>query len=94
MGGQLRGTSSNSSESDLLSWTDPNKITWINGVIELIGIIEKGAYSPSLLSWKGQSNKVISNPSNGYMYYNTEKTEIMSIGSVNGMKSQHTKTTR
>lgn len=72
-GGQLRGTSSNSSESDLLSWTDPNKIKWINGVIELIGIIEKGAYSPSLLSWKGQSNKVISNPSNGYMYYNTEK---------------------
>lgn len=72
-GGQLRGTSSNSSESDLLSWTDPNKITWINGVIELIGIIEKGAYSPSLLSWKGQSNKVIQNPSNGYMYYNTEK---------------------
>lgn len=72
-GGQLRGTSSNSSESVLLSWTDPNKITWINGVIELIGIIEKGAYSPSLLSWKGQSNKVISNPSNGYMYYNTEK---------------------
>jgi len=72
-GGRLRGTSSNSSESDLLSWTDPNKITWINGVIELIGIIEKGAYSPSLLSWKGQSNKVISNPSNGYMYYNTEK---------------------
>lgn len=72
-GGQLRGTSSNSSESYLLSWTDPNKITWINGVIELIGIIEKGAYSPSLLSWKGQSNKVISNPSNGYMYYNTEK---------------------
>jgi len=72
-GGQLRGTSSNSSESDLLSWTDPNKITWINGVIELIGIIEKGAYSPSLLSWKGQSNKVIPNPSNGYMYYNTEK---------------------
>ena len=72
-GGQLRGTSSNSSESDLLSWTDPNKITWINGVIELIGIIEKGACNPSLLSWKGQSNKVISNPSNGYMYYNTEK---------------------
>jgi hypothetical protein len=72
-GGQLRGTSSNSSESDLLSWTDPNKITWINGVIELIGIIEKGAYSPSLLSWKGQSNKAIPNPSNGYMYYNTEK---------------------
>lgn len=72
-GGQLRGTSSNSSESKLLSWKDPNKITWINGVIELIGIIEKGAYSPSLLSWKGQSNKVIPNPSNGYMYYNTEK---------------------
>ena len=72
-GGQLRGTSSNSSELNLLSWTDPNKITWINGVIELIGIIEKGAYSPSLLSWKGQSNKVIPNPSNGYMYYNTEK---------------------
>lgn len=72
-GGQLRGTSSNSSESDLLSWADPNKITWINGVIELIGIIEKGTYSPSLLSWKGQSNKVIPNPSNGYMYYNTEK---------------------
>lgn len=72
-GGQLRGTSSNSSESNLLSWKDPNKITWINGVIELIGIIEKGAYSPSLLSWKGQSNKVIPNPSNGYMYYNTEK---------------------
>lgn len=72
-GGQLRGTSSNSSESNLLSWTGPNKITWINGVIELIGVIEKGAYSPSLLSWKGQSNKVIPNPSNGYMYYNTEK---------------------
>lgn len=72
-GGQLRGTSSNSSELDLLSWAGPNKITWINGVIELIGIIEKGAYSPSLLSWKGQSNKVIPNPSNGYMYYNTEK---------------------
>ena len=72
-GGQLRGASSNPSESDLLPWTDPNKITWINGVIELIGIIEKGAYSPSLLSWKGQSNKVIPNPSNGYMYYNTEK---------------------
>lgn len=72
-GGQLRGTSSNSSKLDLLSWADPNKITWINGVIELIGIIEKGAYSPSLLSWKGQSNKVIPNPSNGYMYYNTEK---------------------
>lgn len=72
-GGQLRGTSSNSSESDLLSWADPNKITWINGAIELIGIIEKGTYSPSLLSWKGQSNKAIPNPSNGYMYYNTEK---------------------
>lgn len=72
-GGQLRGTYSNSYESDLLSWADPNKITWINGVIELIGIIEKGTYSPSLLSWKGQSNKAIPNPSNGYMYYNTEK---------------------
>ena len=72
-GGQLRGTISNTSESNLLSWTDPNKIKWINGVIELIGIIEEGAYSPSLLSWKGQSNKVIPNPSNGYMYYNTEK---------------------
>lgn len=72
-GGQLRGTTSNTSESNLLSWTDPNKIKWINGVIELIGIIEKGAYSPLLLSWKGQSNKVIPNPSNGYMYYNTEK---------------------
>lgn len=72
-GGQLRGTTSNTSESNLLSWTDPNKIKWINGVIELIGIIEEGAYSPSLLSWKGQSNKVIPNPSNGYMYYNTEK---------------------
>lgn len=56
-----------------MSWADPNKITWINGVIELIGIIEKGTYSPSLLSWKGQSNKAIPNPSNGYMYYNTEK---------------------
>lgn len=78
-GGQLRGTSSNSSESDLLSWTGPNKITWINGVIELIGIIEKGAYSPSLLSWKGQSNKVISNPSNGYMYYNTEKKQKLCL---------------
>lgn len=72
-GGQLRGISSNSSESDLLSRIGPNKITWINGVIELIGIIEKEACSPSLLSWKGQSNKVIPNPSNGYMYYNTEK---------------------
>lgn len=72
-GGQLRGTTSNTSESNLLSWTDPNKIKWINGVIELIGIIEEGACSPSLLSWKGQSNKVIPNPSNGYMYYNTEK---------------------
>ena len=72
-GGQLRGTTSNTPESNLLSWTDPNKIKWINGVIELIGIIEEGAYSPSLLSWKGQSNKVIPNPSNGYMYYNTEK---------------------
>lgn len=72
-GGQLRGTISNTSESNLLSWTDPNKIKWINGVIELIGIIEEGAYSPLLLSWKGQSNKVIPNPSNGYMYYNTEK---------------------
>lgn len=72
-GGQLRGTTSNTSESNLLSWIDPNKIKWINGVIELIGIIEEGAYSPSLLSWKGQSNKVIPNPSNGYMYYNTEK---------------------
>lgn len=72
-GGQLRGTTSNTSESNLLSWTDPNKIKWINGVIELIGIIEEGAYSPLLLSWKGQSNKVIPNPSNGYMYYNTEK---------------------
>lgn len=78
-GGQLRGTSSNSSESNLLSWTDPNKITWINGVIELIGIIEKGAYSPSLLSWKGQSNKVIPNPSNGYMYYNTEKKQKLCL---------------
>lgn len=72
-GGQLRGTTSNTSESNLLSWTDTNKIKWINGVIELIGIIEEGAYSPLLLSWKGQSNKVIPNPSNGYMYYNTEK---------------------
>lgn len=72
-GGQLRGTTSNTSESNLLSWTDPNKIKWINGIIELIGIIEEGAYSPLLLSWKGQSNKVIPNPSNGYMYYNTEK---------------------
>ena len=72
-GGQLRGTTLNTSESNLLSWTDPNKIKWINGVIELIGIIEEGAYSPLLLSWKGQSNKVIPNPSNGYMYYNTEK---------------------
>lgn len=72
-GGQLRGTTSNTSESNLLSWTEPNKIKWINGVIELIGIIEEGAYSPLLLSWKGQSNKVIPNPSNGYMYYNTEK---------------------
>ena len=78
-GGQLRGTTSNTSESNLLSWTDPNKIKWINGVIELIGIIEEGAYSPLLLSWKGQSNKVIPNPSNGYMYYNTEKKQKLCL---------------
>lgn len=74
-GGQLRGTAPNTSESNLLSWTDPNKIKWINGVIELIGIIERKSYSPSLLSWKGQSNMAIPNPSNGYMYYNIEKSK-------------------
>ena len=74
-GEQLRGTAPNTSESNLLSWTDPNKIKWINGVIELIGIIERKSYSPSLLSWKGQSNMAIPNPSNGYMYYNIEKSK-------------------
>lgn len=74
-GGQLRGTTPNTSESNLLSWTDPNKIKWINGVIELIGIIERKSYSPSLLSWKGQSNMAIPNSSNGYMYYNIEKSK-------------------
>lgn len=72
-GGQLRGTTSNTSESNLISWEDPNKIKWINGVIELIGIIESESYSPSLLNWKGQSNMDIPNPSNGYMYYNIGK---------------------
>ena len=47
----------------------------MNGVIELIGIIERKSYSPSLLSWKGQSNMAIPNPSNGYMYYNIEKSK-------------------
>lgn len=74
-GGQLRGTAPNTSESNLSSWTDPNKIKWMNGVIELIGIIERKSYSPSLLSWKGQSNMAIPNPSNGYMYYNIEKSK-------------------
>lgn len=71
-GSPIRGCSSSVEAASLLSWGDPNKIRWINGIMELIGVIDNVYCSASLLIWKGSLSSEPANPSNGWMYYNTK----------------------
>lgn len=71
-GSPIRGCSSSVEAASLLSWGDPNKIKWINGIMELIGVIDNVYCSSSLLTWRGSLGSAPSNPSNGWMYYNTK----------------------
>lgn len=71
-GSPIRGCSSSVEAASLLSWGDPNKIKWINGIMELIGVIDNVYCSSSLLTWKGSLGSGPSNPLNGWMYYNTK----------------------
>ena len=72
-GTPIRGYSSNLSSSDITTWYDPNKVRWINGIIELIGTPETTYHNfGDLIVWKGVSNTVLLNPSNGWLYYNSK----------------------
>lgn len=71
-GSPIRGCSSNATEDGILSWKDPNKIRWINGIMEIIGVLEEVEIKASLLKWSGSLSEPPSTPSNGNMYYNTK----------------------
>ena len=70
----LRGSNVNLSSDSLLSYSDPYKIDWISGIIELVGTPElNGRILADLISWRGASAGPPASPSNGWLYYDTKR---------------------
>ena len=66
----LRGSNVNLSSDSLLSYSDPYKIDWISGIIELVGTPElNGRILADLISWQGASAGPPASPSDGWLYY-------------------------
>lgn len=73
-GSLIRGTNTGLAEDDLLSYTDPYKIEWISGIIELIGTPEyNGREMVKLISWRGELEQPPTNPQSGWLYYNEKE---------------------
>lgn len=73
-GSQIRGTNSGLGEDGLLSYSDPYKIEWISGIIELIGTPEyNGREMVNLISWRGELVQPPANPQSGWLYYNEKE---------------------
>ena len=73
-GSLIRGTNTNLSEEGLLTYSDPYKIEWISGIIELIGTPEyNGREMGDLLSWRGILIQPPANPQTGWLYYNEKE---------------------
>ena len=61
-------------EDGLLSYSDPYKIEWISGIIELIGTPEyNGRKMVNLISWRGELVQPPANPQSGWLYYNEKE---------------------
>ena len=70
----LRGSNVNLSSDSLLSYSDPYRIDWISGIIELVGTPElNGRILADLVSWRGASAGPPRFPSSGWLYYDTKK---------------------
>ena len=73
-GSLIRGTNSGLAEDGLLSYSDPYKIGWISGIIELIGTPEyNGREMVNLISWRGELVQPPANPQSGWLYYNEKE---------------------
>ena len=73
-GSLIRGTNSGLAEDGLLSYSDPYKIEWISGIIELIGTPEyNGREMVNLISWRGELVQPPANPQSGWLYYNEKE---------------------
>lgn len=73
-GSLIRGTNTGLAEDGLLSYTDPYKIEWISGIIELIGTPEyNGREMVNLISWRGELEQPPTNPQSGWLYYNEQE---------------------
>lgn len=70
----LRGSDVNLSSDSLLSYSDPYRIDWISGIIELVGTPElNGRILADLVSWRGASAGPPASPSSGWLYYDTKR---------------------
>lgn len=70
----LRGYNMNLSSDSLLSYSDPYRIDWISGIIELVGTPElNGRILADLVSWRGASAGPPASPSSGWLYYDTKR---------------------
>lgn len=70
----LRGSNVNLSSDSLLSYSDPYRIDWISGIIELVGTPElNGRILADLVSWRGVSAGPPASPSSGWLYYDTKR---------------------
>lgn len=70
----LRGSNVNLSSNSLLSYSDPYRIDWISGIIELVGTPElNGRILADLVSWRGASAGPPASPSSGWLYYDTKR---------------------
>ena len=70
----LRGPNVNLSSDSLLSYSDPYRIDWISGIIELVGTPElNGRILADLVSWRGASAGPPASPSSGWLYYDTKR---------------------
>ena len=73
-GSLIHGTNKGLAEDGLLSYTDPYKIEWISGIIELIGTPEyNGREMVNLISWRGELEQPPTNPQSGWLYYNEQE---------------------
>lgn len=70
----LHGSNVNLSSDSLLSYSDPYRIDWISGIIELVGTPElNGRILADLVSWRGASAGPPASPSSGWLYYDTKR---------------------
>ena len=73
-GTPLRGSNVNLSSDSLLSYSDPYRIDWISGIIELVGTPElNGRILADLVSWRGASAGPPASPLSGWLYYDTKR---------------------